>query len=403
MSDKPPTQEENRPDVTSDQQDAKKGFDHRTSSDNGGGKFDYRLESDMYDDNDDGMNQNLGIELGYLPPEQRPGIPGELLAQLVDPDIDDDTEAAEALRANANVKVGKVGKVARSLNAQSVRKLVKRATLRGQSGNKRGKPPRIPPGITSAATDDEGQGTMFPVEGSESYVDAEDDFNSTGEMMPYGVNGGDGFLKDNHAKKQDSSDSYQRQNQHAIAVHETEGKSKKERQSNIDERKDIPEEVVAATMETGRKRKSFVWKWVSHFGTPTNFVFNVVMGAIDPHNMLQLQRWRRKNKKGKKKKRKSYVKGKVIDGRHELYTLSIAVMLGVRTSIAKTNTIIANTTRANALTAQDFMAEEKYEFAPKVSTNLCENVLDAAFSYFLFHISGFGNNSTTQIVSHIQI
>ena len=90
------------------------------------------------------------------------------------------------------------------------------------------------------------------------------------------------------------------------------------------------------------------------------------MGAIDPHNMLQLQRWRRKNKRGKRKTRKSYVKGKVIDGRHELYTLSIAVMLGVRTSIAKTNTIIASTTRANALTAQDFMAEEKYEFAPKV-------------------------------------
>jgi hypothetical protein len=393
MSDMPPTQEEKRPDVTSDLQDATKGFDHRTSSDNGVGKFDYRLESDMYDDKDDGMNQNLGIELGYLPPEQRPGIPGEqLLAQLVDPEIDDDTEAAEALRANANVKVGKVGKVARSLNAQSVRKLVKRATLRGQSGNKRGKPPRIPPGITSAAVDDEGQGTMFPVEGDESYVDGEDDSISIGELMPYGVNGSDGFLKDNHAKKQDSSDSNQRQNQHArrrdeqsaaSAPNETEGKSRKERQSNIDERKDIPVEVVAGTMETGRKRKLYVWKWVSHFGTSTNFVFNEVMGAIDPHNMLQLQRWRRKNKKGKKKKRKSYVKGKVIDGRHELYTLSIAVMLGVRTSIAKTNTIIANTTRANALTAQDFMTEEKYEFAPKVSTNLSANNFGRGFFLFL--------------------
>lgn len=90
------------------------------------------------------------------------------------------------------------------------------------------------------------------------------------------------------------------------------------------------------------------------------------MGALDPHNMLQLQRWRRKNGKKAKKKRKSYVKGKVIDGRHELYTLSIAVMLGVRTSIARTNTIIASSDQKNILTAQDFMAEEKYEFAPKV-------------------------------------
>jgi 1-phosphatidylinositol-4-phosphate 5-kinase len=93
----------------------------------------------------------------------------------------------------------------------------------------------------------------------------------------------------------------------------------------------------------------------------------LVMGALDPHNMLQVQRWRRKNKKGGKKKRKSYVKGKVIDGRHELYTLSIAVMLGVRTSIARTNTLIASADRKKMLTTQDFMAEEKYEFAPKVS------------------------------------
>lgn len=107
------------------------------------------------------------------------------------------------------------------------------------------------------------------------------------------------------------------------------------------------------------------------------------MGAIDPHNMLQLQRWRRKNKRGKRKTRKSYVKGKVIDGRHELYTLSIAVMLGVRTSIAKTNTIIASTTRANALTAQDFMAEEKYEFAPKVCSfpMICDSAV--CFAFFL--------------------
>jgi 1-phosphatidylinositol-4-phosphate 5-kinase len=82
--------------------------------------------------------------------------------------------------------------------------------------------------------------------------------------------------------------------------------------------------------------------------------------------MLQFQRWRRK-KKGKKQ-RKSYVKGKVIDGRHELYTLSIAVMLGVRTSIARTNTVISASDGPGKkmLSPQDFMAEEKYEFAPKV-------------------------------------
>ena len=89
-----------------------------------------------------------------------------------------------------------------------------------------------------------------------------------------------------------------------------------------------------------------------------------VLGAVDPHNMLQIQRWRKKKKGGGKKK--SYVKGKVIDGRHELYTLSIAVMLGVRTSVAKTNAIITTAGGRRTLTPQDFMCEEKYEFAPKV-------------------------------------
>ena len=106
-----------------------------------------------------------------------------------------------------------------------------------------------------------------------------------------------------------------------------------------------------------------------------------MMGSIDPHNYLQHQRWRRKNKKGDKKKRKSYVKGKVIDGKHELYTLSIAVMLGVRTSIAKTNTIISATSRSNALTAQDFMAEEKYEFAPKGSATTPPHKLSHTFKF----------------------
>ena len=83
--------------------------------------------------------------------------------------------------------------------------------------------------------------------------------------------------------------------------------------------------------------------------------------------MLQIQRWRKKKKGGGKKSRKSYVKGKVIDGRHELYTLSIAVMLGVRTSVAKTNAIITTAGGRRTLTPQDFMCEEKYEFAPKVT------------------------------------
>jgi hypothetical protein len=59
--------------------------------------------------------------------------------------IEDNTPAADALRANAGVRVSIAGKAARAVNMQVVRKLMKRATMTTKSGNVRGKPPRIPP------------------------------------------------------------------------------------------------------------------------------------------------------------------------------------------------------------------------------------------------------------------
>lgn len=87
---------------------------------------------------------------------------------------------------------------------------------------------------------------------------------------------------------------------------------------------------------------------------------------MDPHDLLKVLRWRRK-KKGISRKQKSYVKGKVIDGEHELYTLSIAVMIGVRTSIARTNTELNRgpETEHRWVRPSDFTATEKYEFRPK--------------------------------------
>jgi len=390
MSSMPSRVEGKRPESTGSLHDTKMSFDHRGNTDNGNG-FDYRLESDMFandnnrlesdvfENDNNGIDQSLGIELGYLPSDQRPGIPGELLAHLIDAEIDDDTEAGEALRANANIKIGKAVKLARGLGLQSTRKLMKRVSLTGRSGNKRGKPPRIPPGITTMSSDDgfdveggdyndgydDGQGSLFKIE------DGDESFNEVVEIGSLSSNESStgGFPTDSHERKHQDADSSQVQQQLGLVKSEDSlasqeeiepFNSKRDMETNSgDEAKDIPVEVVAATMETGRK----------------------LMGAIDPHNMLQLQRWRRKNKKGKRKTRKSYVKGKVIDGRHELYTLSIAVMLGVRTSIAKTNTMIASTTRANALTAQDFMAEEKYEFAPKGSDITPPHKLSHTFKF----------------------
>lgn len=345
------------------------GFDYRRDGKSG---FDYRFNDDDPLSNSYGPPiqdeeahrswgpSGVGFEVGYLPPDQRPGLPAELLSHLaVDPEIADDTEAAEALRANANVKVGKVGKVARSVGAQSVRKVAKRLTLRSQSGNRRGKPPRIPPGITASQMDAH-EATMLAVAEGEAETDEGPSVHSEGsvhlqhpQQLPHHI----------HLDHNDGYESSVPGDSHPNEALGSAGGSKSKRTqkhtSVMDDAMDIPAEVVAATMEAGRK----------------------LMGAIDPHNMLQLQRWRHKNKKGKKNKRKSYVKGKVIDGRHELYTLSIAVMLGVRTSIARTNTILASSEKKKMLTPQDFMAEEKYEFAPKGSATTPPHKLSHTFKF----------------------
>ena len=199
-------------------------------------------------------HNSIGFELGYLPPDQRPGLPGELLSQLADPEIEDDTEAAEALRANANVKVRKVGKVARSLNAQSVRRLVKRATLRSKSGNMRGKPPRIPPGRTSTI-EDPTNAVLSILEEEESRLMGDEVSESSRELHSIGEDEDYQHVAVHPASPEDRKRATIKQDgiMSMGPVTESEAKSKNARHSSIlDEAK---AEVVAATMEAGRKCK----------------------------------------------------------------------------------------------------------------------------------------------------
>ena len=367
-------------------EDSKKGFDYRDSSaksalHNSQGSLDYGPPKNKKINNDDSNGNDEGgeqcVELQFLPPDQRPGSPGDLLAAVavVEPDYEDDTEAAEALRANAQIKVGKMSKAARSINAQTVRKFVKTVAMVRGNGVKRGKPPRIPPSHAGAGQQqqqqqqqqqeddhqpqiplirDEDENQIYAVqeEDDESNDEEEDDTSASGTP----------FHEDDGVTEHDPNG--------VSPFNESKGSIFKEKEDIgnfltpdlagewVEE--DIPKEVVAETLDVGRK----------------------LMGALDPHNMLQVQRWRRK-KRGGKKKRKSYVKGKVIDGRHELYTLSIAVMLGVRTSIARTNTIISSSDGSGKkiLSPQDFMAEEKYEFAPKGSPTTPPHKLTHTFKF----------------------
>jgi len=108
-----------------------------------------------------------------------------------------------------------------------------------------------------------------------------------------------------------------------------------------------------------------------------------VLGSVDPHDLLKLVRWRRKKKGALARfKQKSYVKGKVIDGEHELYTLSIAVMIGVRTSISRTNTEINGKGPGKRwVRPSDFRTTEKYEFRPKGDGPLPPHQLAHTFKF----------------------
>jgi 1-phosphatidylinositol-4-phosphate 5-kinase len=107
-----------------------------------------------------------------------------------------------------------------------------------------------------------------------------------------------------------------------------------------------------------------------------------VLRSVDPHDLLKLVRWKRKKKGDSLKKKKSYVKGKVIDGEHELYTLSIAVMIGVRTSISRTNTVLHSLLpRKRWVNITDFRATEKYEFHPRGGGPLPAHQLAHTFKF----------------------
>jgi len=284
--------------------------------------------------------------------EEEPNIIAtDVLAELKSPLIDDNTPAAEALRANRGVKVPKMVKVARSLHAQSVRRFIKRATLRAKSGNRRGKPPRIPPNHQKGNTNSNDIYVLD--EGDESAVDEENEMDSSIESVEEG-------RKTVSASKTSKDLLIESE----VVIGNIEDLEPKKNRSQAENVRHLLEqlpgmEVLAGTMETGKK----------------------ILASSDPHDIIQNQRWRRRKKSRRKQDcRKSYVKGKVIDGQHELYALSIAVMLGVRTSIGTTNAQMTADGR-RWLTSDDFMATEKYEFKPSGGTLTPPHQLGHTFKF----------------------
>lgn len=336
----------------------------------------------------DATDDDENVELQFLPPDQRSGHPGDLLlAAVVEPEIEEDTEAAEALRANALIKVGKVSKAARGINAQTVRKLVKVASLRGR-GIKRGKPPRVPPGLAAAAQHQQQQPDHIVRDGDENQIYAVQEGDNESDIGEESDGVSDAASVDHDPSIVSTTNEAEKMASKTESVDDEKNSKQVQRHPQGSNRhKPLDENDTSLKQTKGQNRLDQYAPMnnedISRVVSETMDVERELSGALDPHNMLQVQRWRRKKKSGKKK-RKSYVKGKVIDGKHELYALSIAVMLGVRTSIARTNTIISSSDggRKKLLSPQDFMAEEKYEFAPKVRIDCNKNDRKC---YFVIH------------------
>ncbi|GMH53385.1 hypothetical protein TrST_g1280 [Triparma strigata] len=126
------------------------------------------------------------------------------------------------------------------------------------------------------------------------------------------------------------------------------GKAKKDKRLSGGEREVVSDSEIADL----RTRKSFTSTSLksSHMNPPTAGIFqsfSMASGVVPPQqhsddaNNIKKKRRRLKRKKKREKRKeekarqRSYVKGNVIDARHELYTLSIAMMLGLSHSISE--------------------------------------------------------------------
>jgi 1-phosphatidylinositol-4-phosphate 5-kinase len=269
--------------------------------------------------------QHAGISL----PVDSPGL-----------EIEEGTPAAEALRANADVKVTKVGKVARYLQVQAVRKTAKNVFHVG-SGAKRGKPPRVPDLTEDEFRNDQGHLDVLLESDNEDEVPAEIEEKLSPQGQGQGQIDEDELIKIAHdaetpilmAKSSDSSDG------------------------------GVPTKVASfhkaqklTLLDTKGKKREV---------------------------RLDRKMKRKMKKREKKKAKRNYVKGKVIDGHHELYTLSIAMMLGLRYSIFLTNNQLVEDKKDDRmwLDSDEFMKVEKYIFRPDGRNNTPPHQLTHTFKF----------------------
>lgn len=294
-------------------------------------------------------------------------------------EIEEGTPAAEALKANADVKVTKVAKAARYLHINAVRRNAKKILHVG-SGVKRGKPPRVP----NMEDNDSSQPRLSDVE----------DFMKESKYL-------DVLVESIHENEDDG---------HSLEVvsldepnfHFNQPGNKSLATGGIELLKPKIEEEDTAVASLRVEDSSRVGtmspldiKSVSSYSSDEGVPTKIALLKQQPSLMLldtkgkkqevilNRKMKRKLKKREKKKKKRSYVKGKKIDGQHELYTLSIAMMLGLRYSIFLTNNQIAEDRRNNHmwLDSDEFMKVDKYIFRPDGRDNTPPHQLNHTFKF----------------------
>lgn len=182
--------------------------------------------------------------------------------------IFEDSPAAEALRANANVRVSKAGKAARAVHMQTVRRGLKYIAGKHQHGVRKGKPPRVPPSIFAADGEDDDRSNSIIEEESEFASELDDD---DGEHERYKAPLSDDENKDkdeeeNHQEGDDGDqhhDEDDNESESGFEVEpippnvETPRQQQQQHQQHLrhseDELNHMPENVAPGTVEAGKK------------------------------------------------------------------------------------------------------------------------------------------------------
>jgi len=257
-------------------------------------------------------------------------------------EIEEGTPADKALKANAKVKVTRVGKAARYMNAQTIRKLWNR-----QFGNIKGKPPRVP---------------------QRRWSD-----NDIG-MEPFGVLDGlsEGSEEDEMDDDDDDDDEYDDEGEEILVKRSPEMGPRRMSHHELDsiELSHHDFQEIPKTGTEDDPDATYVGYDSSKFGEATIALHDKHGKKQDLRIMFdkfkRINTTRANTRRGKKEASRNYVKGKVIEEEHELYTLSIAVMLGLRYAIYQTHLQLENDKKDKRfwLDSEEFMRMEKYVFRP---------------------------------------